>query len=118
MRLYTCFDLGFSVQQNVENLPVGTTNPLPCISNWIILMQQLKGSVNFTRNWTEYKNGFGNFSGSDFWIGNEKIYVITNRSGIEYMLRVEVCRFFHSIISPRNSIFQEILVTYSYLWAN
>jgi len=53
-------------------------------------MQQLKGSVNFTRNWTEYKNGFGDFTGSDFWIGNENMYAITNKPGMAYMLRVEV----------------------------
>ena len=78
------------MQQNVENLPVGTTDLLPCVSNWIILMQQLKGSVDFTRNWAEYKNGFGDFAGSDFWIGNENIYAITNKPGMAYMLRVEV----------------------------
>src|SRR6218665_2948911 len=93
MRLYTCFDLGFSVQQNVENLLVGTINLLPCVSNWIILMQQLKGSVNFTRNWVEYRNGFGDFAGSDLWIGNENIFAITNRSGLAYMLRVEVWEY-------------------------
>ena len=93
MRLHTCFVIGFSVQQNVENLPVGVTVPLPCVGNWIILMQQLNGSVNFTRNWTEYKNGFGDFAGSDFWIGNENMYAITNKPGMAYMLRVEVCEW-------------------------
>src|SRR6218665_2458344 len=88
-RLY--YVVGFFVQQKVENLPVGATDPLPCVSNWVILMQQLKGSENFTRNWTEYKDGFGDFAGSDFWIGNENMYAITNKPGMAYMLRVEVC---------------------------
>lgn len=78
------------MQRNVENLNVGTTSPLPCVSIWIILMQRLKGTVNFTRNWKEYKQGFGDLSGPDFWIGNEKIYAITNKPEMTYKLRVEV----------------------------
>ena len=93
-------------------MSVGTTDPLPCVGNFIILVQQLKGSVNFTRNWTEYKNRFGDFAGFDFWIGNENIYAITNRYGMAYMLRVEVCEsqhvtpnfIFHSVYKPNISV--------------
>ena len=85
-----CFVIGFSVQQDLLNLPVGASVPLPCISNYIILMQQLKGSVNFTRNWVDYRKGFGDFAGPDFWLGNQNIYQITNNAGMQYILRVEV----------------------------
>ena len=85
-----CFVIGFSVKQHLLNLPVGASVPLPCVSNYIIVMQQLQGSVNFTRNWVSYRNGFGDFAGPDFWIGNQNIYGITNNNGVEYTLRVEV----------------------------
>ncbi|XP_059154493.1 fibroleukin-like isoform X1 [Physella acuta] len=44
---------------------------------WIIIQRRIKGDVNFTRNWNDYKNGFGSTSG-DFWIGNDVIYKLTN----------------------------------------
>lgn len=53
-------------------------------------MQRFTGSVDFIQNWADYKNGFGDFSGSDFWTGNEKMYTITNVLGATYMLRIEV----------------------------
>jgi len=82
---------GFTVRQDVVNMTVASSQvSLPCINNWIIMMQRLNGSVDFYRNWTDYKKGFGNFRGSDFWIGNENIYRLTNTPGTTYRLRVEV----------------------------
>ncbi|XP_070069079.1 angiopoietin-2-like isoform X2 [Drosophila takahashii] len=42
---------------------------------------------NFNRDWSDYKNGFGEPS-KDFWLGNENIYMLTNNE--EYSLRVEL----------------------------
>ncbi|XP_063837745.1 angiopoietin-related protein 2 [Ostrinia nubilalis] len=42
---------------------------------------------NFNRDWSDYKNGFGNPS-KEFWLGNENIYMLTNND--DYMLRVEL----------------------------
>ena len=64
--------------------------PLPCISSWIILMQRSDGSLNFSNSWTGYKNGFGDIRGTEFWIGNENMYRITQMIGMSYRLRVEV----------------------------
>ncbi|XP_041987077.1 angiopoietin-related protein 1 [Aricia agestis] len=42
---------------------------------------------NFNRDWSDYKNGFGDPS-REFWLGNENIYMLTNND--DYMLRVEL----------------------------
>ncbi|CAG4942273.1 unnamed protein product [Colias eurytheme] len=42
---------------------------------------------NFNRDWSDYKNGFGDPS-KEFWLGNENIYMLTNND--DYMLRVEL----------------------------
>ncbi|XP_059175242.1 ficolin-2-like [Physella acuta] len=44
---------------------------------WIIIQRRIKGDVNFTRTWNDYKNGFGSISG-DFWIGNDVISSLTS----------------------------------------
>ena len=36
-------------------------------------MRRFDGSVNFTREWEDYKNGFGNLT-EEFWIGKESLY--------------------------------------------
>lgn len=45
------------------------------------------GSTNFYRDWESYKNGFGSV-GEDFWLGNEKLHVITQQA--DYTLRVDI----------------------------
>ncbi|XP_059179589.1 angiopoietin-related protein 7-like [Physella acuta] len=43
---------------------------------WIVIQRRVVGDVNFTRNWSEYKNGFGSLDG-DFWMGNDLISNLT-----------------------------------------
>ena len=54
---------------------------------WIVIQRRVSGSVDFYRNWAEYREGFGSLDG-DFWWGNEKIHALTS-SG-RYELRVDL----------------------------
>ena len=35
------------------------------------------GDVDFYRDWTAYRDGFGSLTG-DFWLGNEAIHTLTD----------------------------------------
>ncbi|XP_056001820.1 angiopoietin-1-like [Ostrea edulis] len=43
---------------------------------WTVIQNRFNGSLDFNRNWTDYKNGFGSPIG-EYWIGNEIIYELT-----------------------------------------
>ncbi|XP_071835743.1 zonadhesin-like isoform X2 [Apostichopus japonicus] len=53
---------------------------------WTVLQRRRLDSVNFNRSWKDFRNGFG-FLGSEFWIGNDKIAVLTNQK--RYQLRLD-----------------------------
>ena len=42
-----------------------------------MFQRRFDGSVNFDRNWTEYRDGFGELTG-EFWLGNEKLRQLTS----------------------------------------
>ena len=46
--------------------------------NLKVIQNRFDGSVNFLRGWSDYKYGFGNMA-SEFWLGLEKIHMITNQ---------------------------------------
>ena len=55
---------------------------------WIVIQRRLpNGTVNFTRNWEDYENGFGNFDG-EFWLGLKTIHELTTKSDVELMTTV------------------------------
>ncbi|XP_059168842.1 fibroleukin-like [Physella acuta] len=43
---------------------------------WIVIQRRAYGDTNFTRNWNDYKMGFGSLFG-DFWMGNDFISLLT-----------------------------------------
>ena len=45
---------------------------------WVVFQKRIDGSEDFYRNWSDYKNGFGNLE-REFWLGNDKIHRLTNR---------------------------------------
>uniref|UniRef100_F7GUY3 Fibrinogen gamma chain n=1 Tax=Callithrix jacchus TaxID=9483 RepID=F7GUY3_CALJA len=62
-------------------------------NGWTVLQKRLDGSVDFKKNWIQYKEGFGHLSPTgttEFWLGNEKIHLISTQSAIPYALRVQL----------------------------
>uniref|UniRef100_A0A182MVG8 Fibrinogen C-terminal domain-containing protein n=1 Tax=Anopheles culicifacies TaxID=139723 RepID=A0A182MVG8_9DIPT len=57
-------------------------------SNWTIFQRRIDGTVNFNRNWTEYKHGFGDVRG-EHWLGLEKLHKILNTERHELLIIME-----------------------------
>ena len=45
---------------------------------WTVIQRREDGSVDFDRDWNDYKNGFGQLDG-EMWLGNYGIDCITNQ---------------------------------------
>ncbi|XP_048738138.2 angiopoietin-1-like [Ostrea edulis] len=43
---------------------------------WTVIQNRFDGSLDFNRNWLDYKTGFGSPNG-EYWIGNKIIYKLT-----------------------------------------
>jgi len=54
---------------------------------WTVFQRRQDGSVDFYRNWQQYKTGFGNLNG-EFWLGNDYIHRLTARTASS--LRVDL----------------------------
>ena len=54
---------------------------------WIVFQRRQDGSVDFYRNWDEYKCGFGDLYG-EFWLGNEALRILTETG--QWQLRVDM----------------------------
>jgi hypothetical protein len=57
---------------------------------WTVFQRRQNASVDFFRDWQEYKSGFGNLNGN-FWLGLEKIHRLTQSD--KNFLRVDLTYF-------------------------
>ncbi|PIK61776.1 Angiopoietin-4 [Apostichopus japonicus] len=56
---------------------------------WTVFQRRVNGSVDFNRNWTSYKDGFGQLD-HEFWLGNEKLHYLTKKTDGKYRLRIDL----------------------------
>ncbi|XP_062849990.1 tenascin-R [Trichomycterus rosablanca] len=54
---------------------------------WIVFQRRQNGLTDFSRKWSDYKNGFGNLE-DEFWLGLDNINKITGQG--RYELRVDM----------------------------
>ena len=54
---------------------------------WTVIQRRVDGSVDFDRDWSSYKQGFGSLLGN-LWLGNDKIHRFTASGSTE--LRVDL----------------------------
>ncbi|XP_070580682.1 microfibril-associated glycoprotein 4-like [Ptychodera flava] len=73
--------------------PIGISSPFDVFCEiseseaWTVIQRRVNGLVNFYRNWTEYKSGFGDIDG-EYWLGNDNINAITTQAW--YRLRIDL----------------------------
>ncbi|PIK35696.1 hypothetical protein BSL78_27477, partial [Apostichopus japonicus] len=53
---------------------------------WTVFQRRTDDGISFYQNWDAYKDGFGN--NINFWLGNEKLYYLTNQD--DYKLRLDI----------------------------
>ncbi len=58
---------------------------------WTIFQRRLDGSVDFYREWADYKIGFGQMDG-EFWLGLDEIHRLSN-IGDRNVLRIDMDDF-------------------------
>lgn len=97
---------------------------------WTVIQKRIDGSVNFFRNWDNYKKGFGNIDG-EYWLGLENIYMLSNQDNYKLLIELEdwsdkkvYAEYSSFRLEPENEFYRLRLGTYqgnagdSMMWHN
>ncbi|XP_068150792.1 ficolin-1-like [Drosophila tropicalis] len=83
------------VEKGIFEITVPGLDPFPVMcdakiagAGWTVIASRSNVNLNFFRNWTEYKRGFGDLSG-DFFIGLDKLHAITKSQSHELYIHLE-----------------------------
>ncbi|XP_076070826.1 uncharacterized protein LOC143042427 [Mytilus galloprovincialis] len=88
-----CCDVNFKVNDVFTIYPTDALHPKPvyCViqdgTKWTVIQRRFNGSLDFCKNWTSYKNGFGNVHG-EYWLGNELVYMLSSTG--RHKIRVQL----------------------------
>ncbi|XP_053311161.1 fibrinogen-like protein 1 [Spea bombifrons] len=60
---------------------------------WTVFQRRFNGREDFYRNWTDYKQGFGDFASAngEYWLGNDHLHYLTLQG--DYTLRIDLIDF-------------------------
>ncbi|KAM8715352.1 hypothetical protein ACLKA7_002413 [Drosophila subpalustris] len=82
-RLYDWACPTYSNSNGITTIEVPGLEPFEVLCNsdlagpgWTVIASRSSSDLNFFRNWTEYKRGFGSLTG-DFFVGLDKLNAIT-----------------------------------------
>lgn len=59
---------------------------------WTVIQRRVSDAVSFNKNWTDYKNGFGDLT-ANHWLGLDKIHDIVSKPNTVFELYVDLESF-------------------------
>jgi len=69
----------YRVHQNIDKVIEVFCDQTNDDGGWMVIQRRIDGKEDFYRNWTDYKNGFGDPQ-HEFWAGNENIHTMINQT--------------------------------------